>query len=181
MLFRSVHRFLDRVWRVAERPVTDAEPREELMRLLHKTLKKVGMDTENLEFNTGIAQMMIFINEIFKEAKLYRVLWEPFILILSPYAPHIAEELWEKIGNSPSISGKPYPEWEEALTMDDEVTVVFQVNGKVRAKAEFPMGTADDLLKQTALKNERVKEYTDGKTIVKTIVVSDKLVNIVVK
>ncbi|MDR1933362.1 MAG: leucine--tRNA ligase [Spirochaetales bacterium] len=177
----GVHRFLDRIWRLSARPLSDSVPCENLIRLLHKTLKKVGCDTENLEFNTAIAQMMIFINELYKEEKLYRALWEPFVLILSPYAPHLAEELWQKLGNKPSISGFPYPVWDEALTQDEEVTVVFQVNGKVRAKAEFSAGVADDVLKKTALENERVKEYTGGKTIVKTIVVPGKLVNIVVK
>jgi leucyl-tRNA synthetase len=177
----GVHRFLDRIWRIAQRPPVHDQPPEPLLRLFHKTLKKVGTDTENLEFNTAIAQMMIFINEIYKEEKLYRCLWEPFVLILSPYAPHLAEELWEKLGNAPSLSGLPYPVWDEALTRDTEVTVVFQVNGKVRAKAEFPAGASGDTLKKAALENERVKAYLEGKTIVKTIVVPEKLVNIVVK
>jgi leucyl-tRNA synthetase len=177
----GVHRFLDRIWRIADRDIIDAEPPEALTRLLHKTLKKVGVDTENLEFNTAIAQMMIFINELYKEENLYRTLWEPFVLILSPYTPHLAEELWEEMGHKSSISGAAYPVWNEELTKDGEVTVVFQVNGKVRAKAEFAAGTADDVLKAAALDTARVKEYTDGKSIVKVIVVPDKLVNIVVK
>jgi leucyl-tRNA synthetase len=177
----GVHRFLDRIWRLSERPLTEEEPPENLVRILHKTLKKVGLDTENLEFNTAIAQMMIFTNEFYKAEKLYRKLWKPFVLILAPYAPHLAEELWKKLGYEPSISQAAYPVWDESLTKDDEVTVVFQVNGKVRAKAAFPAGAANELLKQTALDNERVREYTAGKAIVKTIVVPDKLVNIVVK
>jgi leucyl-tRNA synthetase len=176
----GVHRFLDRIWRLAQRPLTDDQPSAPLLRLFHKTLKKVGTDTENLEFNTAIAQMMIFINELYKEEKLPRELWEAFVLILSPYAPHLAEELWEQLGKKPSLSGFPYPLWDEALTKDTQVTVVFQVNGKVRAKAEFPAGAASETLKKTALENERVREYTQGKTIVKTIVVPEKLVNIVV-
>jgi leucyl-tRNA synthetase len=177
----GVHRFLDRVWRLSCREIVSDKPPEALLRLLHKTIKKVGSDTADLEFNTAIAQMMIFINELFKEEKLCRELWEPFVLILSPYAPHLAEELWERLGNAPSISGKPYPDWNEELTKDDEVTVVFQVNGKVRARMEFPAGTPADVVKKTALENQRVLEYTRGKTIAKTIVVSGKLVNIVVK
>jgi leucyl-tRNA synthetase len=177
----GVHRFLDRIWRIADRDLVDDDPPEALVRLLHKTLKKVGTDTENLDFNTAIAQMMIFMNELYKEENLYRKLWEPFVLILAPYAPHLAEELWEEMGNRPSVSGAPYPVWDEALTKDDEVTVVFQVNGKVRAREEFPANTADDVLKKAALENERVKEYTAGKTIAKTVVVPGKLVNIVVK
>jgi leucyl-tRNA synthetase len=177
----GVHRFLDRIWRVSERPLSEARPPETLVRTLHKTIKKVGGDTERLEFNTAIAQMMIFINDLYKEHTLYRELWEPFVLILSPYAPHLAEELWEKLGNSPSISGRPYPAWNEELTKDEEVTVVFQVNGKVRAKADFAAGTADEAIKKAALENERIREYIHEKTIVKTIVVPGKLVNIVVK
>ena len=177
----GVHRFLDRIWRVSDRELSDEKPPERLVRLLHKTIKKVASDTADLEFNTAIAQMMIFVNELFKEENLYRELWEPFVLILSPYAPHIAEELWEEMGNPPSISGKPYPEWNEDLTRDEEVTLVFQVNGKVRGKAQFPAGTPDEAVKAAALDNERVKEYTKGKTIAKVIVVSGKLVNIVVQ
>ncbi|MDR1626266.1 MAG: leucine--tRNA ligase [Spirochaetia bacterium] len=177
----GVHRFLDRIWRVSQRPLASGGPPEALLRLFHKTLKKVESDTENLEFNTAIAQMMIFTNELYKEEKLYRSLWEPFVLILSPYAPHLAEELWARLGNKPSLSGLPYPTWDEALTRDTEVTVVFQVNGKVRARVGFPAGVAGDTLKKAALENARVREYTEGKTIVKTIVVPEKLVNIVVK
>jgi leucyl-tRNA synthetase len=177
----GVHRFLDRVWRLSSRPLADDEPPRSLVRLLHKTLKKVGRDTENLEFNTAIAQMMIFTNELYKEERLYRALWEPFVLVLSPYAPHIAEELWEKLGREPSISSASYPVWDEELTRDDEVTVVFQVNGKVRGKAEFPSGAGEEVLRAAAFENERVKEFIAGKSVVKTFVVPGKLVNIVVK
>ncbi len=96
----GVHRFLDRIWRLStERELTDEDRRRAIdARLLHQTIRKVRPDTGNLEFNTAISQMMIFVNEVFKEEKLYRVLWEPFLLLLSPYAPHLAEELWQRLG-----------------------------------------------------------------------------------
>ncbi|MFW6207912.1 MAG: leucine--tRNA ligase [Spirochaetota bacterium] len=177
----GVHRFLDRVWRVSERPIIDDEPPKKYKQLLHKTIKKVSQDTEGLEFNTAIAQMMIFINEIFQDKQIYRALWEPFVKLISPYAPHLGEEMWEKLGNQPSVSDSDWPVWDEELTKEEEVTVVLQVNGKVRAKLDLPAGTDEETLKQTALENERIKQWTDGKQIIKVITVQDKLANIVVK
>ncbi len=177
----GVHRFLDRVWRISERTVSDAEPTPELLRLLHKTIKKTAQDTANLEFNTAISQMMIFINELYKQENLPRALWEPFVLILSPYAPHLCEELWEKLGRNPSISAAAYPGWNEELTRDEQVTVVFQINGKVRSTAELPADASEEDMKKAAMANDRVREYVNGKTIVKTVTVPGKLVNIVIK
>ena len=97
-----------------------------MKKLLHKTIKKVSSDTGALEFNTAISQMMIFINEQFKSDKLYKSVWERFLLLLSPYAPHIAEELWEKLGNPPSITKQEWPSYDEAMTIENNVTVVIQ-------------------------------------------------------
>ncbi len=177
----GVHRFLDRVWRVAERPMTDAEATKEQIKLLHQTIKKVTLDTEGLEFNTAISQMMIFINELFPLETIPRALWEPFVQLISPYAPHLGEELWEMLGNAPSVSATSWPEWQEELTREEEVTVVLQVNGKVRAKLDLPAGTEEEKLKELALASERIGKWIDGKEIVKVITVPDKLVNIVVK
>jgi len=177
----GVHRFLDRVWRVSERPIIDEEPPKKHLKLLHKTIKKVTQDTQQLEFNTAIAQMMIFINEIFQEKKIHRALWEPFVQLISPYAPHIGEEMWEKLGKAPSVSSSEWPEWEEELTKEEEVTIVLQINGKVRAKVEMPAGSDVESLKKAAMENERIKQWTENKTIVKVIAVPDKLVNIVIK
>lgn len=178
----GVHRFLDRVWRLAsERPVENSDAPESLRKLLHKTIKKVSLDTAALEFNTAIAQMMIFINELYKASSLYKEIWEPFILLLAPYAPHIAEEIWEKIGNNPSIANQPWPEWDEEMTRENVTEVVFQVNGKVRAKVELPVGMDQEALKEQAFANERIQEWTKGKSIIKVIAVPNKLVNIVVR
>lgn len=181
----GVHRFLDRIWRLSERPLADAASRDqlppELLKLLHKTIKKVSLDTDSLQFNTAIAQMMIFVNELFKTETLYRELWEPFLLLLAPYAPHLAEELWEKCGRKPSISQQEWPAWEEALTKEDEKTIVIQINGKVRDKLQIPAGTGAKELEEAALSREKVREWIDGKEVVKVIAVPDRLVNLVVK
>jgi leucyl-tRNA synthetase len=177
----GVHRFLDRVWRVSQRPIIDEAPPKEYLKLLHKTIKKVTQDTGQMEFNTAIAQMMIFINEIFQEPKIHRALWEPFVQLISPYAPHLGEEMWQRLGKTPSVSDSAWPEWEEELTKEEEVTVVLQVNGKVRAKIDLPAGTGKKALESIAMENERIRQWIDGKTLVKLISVPDKLVNIVVK
>ncbi len=172
-------RFLERIWRITEIPLTDEEPSGELLRVLHKTIKKVSHDTARLEFNTAIAQMMIFLNEAAGLPRMPRKLWTPFVLMLSPYAPHLAEELWEKLGNAPSISRQPWPSWKEELTTEDLMEVVFQINGRIRAKESFPVGTGEDALKEKALGHERIRELLAGKEIRKVIVVPGKLVNIV--
>ncbi len=175
----GVKRFLDRVWRMSELPLTEEEPPEALVKLLHKTIKKVSQDTEKLEFNTAIAQMMIFVNETSGLGKLPRNLWEPFVLLLAPYAAHLAEELWEKMGRSPSVGRQKWPDWIEALTAEDLAEVVFQINGKIRAKENLPVGLSGEELKTKAMANPRIKELLDGKEVRKVITVPGKLVNIV--
>jgi leucyl-tRNA synthetase len=176
----GVHRFLDRVWRTGERDLADGDAPIEQERLLHKTIKKVTEDTANLEFNTAISQMMIFINEVFKVDELYRSVWERFVLLLSPYAPHIAEELWELLGNKGPASLKAWPSYDEALVKEEEVTVVVQVNGKVRDRIQMSADTPEEKMKELALERDRVKQFIDGKTVRRVITVPNKLVNIVV-
>ncbi len=177
----GVKRFLDRIWRISEKSLTNAEPTEELLRLLHKTIKKVSQDTANLNFNTAIAQMMIFTNRVFQEGTLYRALWEPFIKLLAAYAPHLSEELWEKMGNSPSVSKEKWPEWSEELIQEELVTVVCQINGKIRARMELPADLPKEELEKLVLEQERIKKLTEGKQVAKVVVVPNKLVNVVVK
>ncbi|MFP4114730.1 MAG: leucine--tRNA ligase [Spirochaetota bacterium] len=177
----GVHRFLDRVYRLAERDLTDNEPPTELVRLLHKTIKKVTEDTESLAFNTAIAQMMIFVNELFKVDGLSRALWEPFVLLLAPYAPHLGEELWSRLGHAPSVSKVDWPAYDPALTVDEEVEIVLQINGKVRSRTTAPAGTGKAELERLALANERIQEWVEGKEIVRIVAVPDKLVNVVIR
>jgi leucyl-tRNA synthetase len=177
----GIKRFIERIWRVSELPASGEPAPEELLRLLHKTVKKVTQDTQGLAFNTAISQMMIFVSECLKQDHLYTGLWKNFILVLSPYAPHLAEELWEKCGESPSACLQPWPAWSEDLTIDDVVEVVCQINGKVRARLQVRRGLGKQEIQELALKEKRIAELTASVEIIKIIVVPDKLVNIVVK
>jgi leucyl-tRNA synthetase len=125
--------------------------------------------------------MMIFLNEAGKHDVLYRSVWRPFVLILAPYAPHLAEELWEKLGYQPSIAYQKYPDWDEELAKEDTVTVVFQINGKIRAREDLPVGMSRSQLESVALEHPRIQELLAGKKPDKVIVVVDKLVNLVVR
>jgi len=175
----GVKRFLDRVWRIAQRAPADGEPSTPLLRLLHKTIRKVGQDTGRLEFNTAIAQMMIFMNEAAGLASMPRALWQPFLLLLSPYAPHLAEELWAKLGGTASVCLQPWPAWDESLAAEQSVEVVFQINGKIRAKEDLPAGLSEADTREKARANPRMRELLEGKEIRKIIVVPGKLVNVV--
>jgi len=177
----GVHRFLKRVWRAAEFEKGTGQAPANLVKSLHQTIKKVSLDTENMEFNTAISQMMIFINDLYKEEKLYMDLWEKFVLLLAPYAPHLGEELWSRMGKEGSVAKAQWPTWEEELTKEDSVTVVVQVNGKVRAKIDSPADITKEDMLVLAKENERIQEFISGKTIIKEIVVPGKLVNLVVK
>jgi leucyl-tRNA synthetase len=177
----GVYRFLDRVWRLTERTISEDAPSEYMLKVLHKTIKKVTKDTNSLDFNTAISQMMILVNELYKIEDLPRSIWEALILMLAPYVPHLAEELWEMAGHKPSVANQNWPKYREELTIDDEVEIVIQINGKLRAKIQTAKGIAKDAILSEAMKQERIIELTEGKTIIKTIVVPDKLVNIVVK
>ena len=177
----GVYRFLDRVWHLTERPITKAPASLELSKTLHKTIKKVTKDTASLDFNTAISQMMILVNEIYKAEDLPLEIWETLILMLAPYVPHLAEELWELCGHNDSVTNRPWPTYREELTIDETVEVVIQINGKLRSKLSLDKGTSKELLIMLAMEIERIKELTKGKEILKTIVVPDKLVNIVIK
>lgn len=177
----GVSRFLEKAWALSERALVDAAPSAESLKLLHKTVKKVSGDTATLNFNTAIAAMMIYVNEIQKLETLPRRLYEPLVLMLAPYAPHLAEELWERAGHGKSLAREAWPSWDESLCVDDTKEIVVQVNGKIRDRFSAAAGTAKDELEKTALGLPKIKEWTQGKQIVKVVVVPDKLVNIVVK
>jgi leucyl-tRNA synthetase len=125
--------------------------------------------------------MMIYSNELAKLEELPRSLWEPLALMVSTYAPHLGEELWEKLGHSTSVSRAPWPAWDEKLAADSEVTVVAQVNGKIRDKFSAAAGTPKEELEKTALALPGILKWLEGQTVVKVVAVQDKLVNIVTK
>jgi leucyl-tRNA synthetase len=177
----GVSRFLERLWAIGEKPLTDEPGGGELLRLLHKTIKKVSADTETLNFNTAISQMMIFSAGLSKEEKIPRSLWEPFVIMISAYAPHLGEELWEKLGHRESVSKTAWPAWDEKLAAGEEAVIVVQVNGRVRDRFSAPRGTAKEELEKIAWSLPGTLKWTEGKTIVRIVTVPDKLVNIVVQ
>ena len=184
----GIHRFLEKIWAVSEKPMTDEDMDgklegkvAELRKLYHKTVKKVSQDTDTLNFNTAISQMMIFINDASKMESIPKALWSGFVKMLSPYAPHLGEELWEKLGNTNTIAYESWPTYKEELCQDDSYTIVVQINGKKRADFQAAMNTDKAELEKQALSCESVIRFMEGKTPVKVIVVPNKLVNIVIK
>ncbi|WP_461257307.1 class I tRNA ligase family protein, partial [Treponema sp. R80B11-R83G3] len=143
--------------------------------------EKITKDTATLNFNTAISAMMIYSTELAKLAEIPRALWEPLVIMAGAYAPHLGEELWEKLGHKESVSFSKWPSFDSALTVFDEVTVVVQVNGKIREKFNVAAKTAKDELEKTALSLPGTQKWLEGKTIAKIITVPDKLVNIVLK
>ncbi len=179
-------RFLDRVWRLfveengsISGKIQDVQASEDFERVYHQTVKKVSEDFEELRFNVGISQMMVFINEAYKQDVLPKPLMEGFVQLLSPVAPHITEELWEKLGHSGSIAYAEWPTFDESKLTENEVEIVVQINGKVRAKLLVPTDADRGQMEEIALSDDKVKENIEGKTVRKVIAVPGKLVNIV--
>ena len=178
-------KFLDRVWRLIvdeegkmrDRITTINDGR--LTKVYHQTVKKVTEDMANLHFNTAISQLMVFVNEANKVDALPYEYVEGFVQLLAPIAPHIGEELWQILGNEESLTYVHWPTYDEAALVEDEVEVVFQVNGKLRGKQNVARGLSKEELEKIAMNHEVVKEFIEGKTVRKVIAVPDKLVNIV--
>ncbi|MBE6158311.1 MAG: leucine--tRNA ligase [Firmicutes bacterium] len=178
----GAHKFLDRVYRaiVEDNKVND-EPNKNLETIYHKMVKKVTNDFENLSFNTAISEMMIFINAVYKENNLPKEYAEGFVKLLNPIAPHITEEMWEKLGHNTTIAYESWPTFDESKTVDEEKEIGVQVNGKLRATIKVNVNDDEETLKEKALKEENVIKFTEGKEIVKVIAIKGKIVNIVVK
>jgi leucyl-tRNA synthetase len=161
--------------------VTDAAPTEEQSRVLHKTIKAVTEDTAGMSFNTAIARMMEFVNYFTKQSVRPKACLEPFVLMLSPYAPHIAEELWRLLGHKQTLAYEPWPAFDEALARDEEIEIPVQIKGKLRTKIVAPREIGQAELEQLAKSDPRVQELLAGQQLVKTIVVPGRLVNFVTK
>ncbi|MDO7905500.1 leucine--tRNA ligase [Paenibacillus sp. JX-17] len=180
------HRFLARVWRLfinedgtLNSKISDDAGSDEFKRTWHKTIKKVTDDYENLRFNTVISQLMIFINEAYKANSLPREAMENFVQMLSPLAPHIAEELWNRLGHEGGITYVAWPTFDEAWTVDAEVEIVIQVNGKIVQRAKIGKDLDQKAMEEFSMSLPNVKQALEGKTIRKVIAVPGKLVNIV--
>jgi leucyl-tRNA synthetase len=176
----GVRRFLEKTWKNSEKVMQEKKQEDkEIETLLHKTIKKVTEDIEAFRFNTAISSLMILANKMEKAPSLSPVTCKLFTVLLSPFAPHIAEELWQKLGYTTSIFLESWPEYNEALTKDDHITLVLQVNGKVRDKLEVEADIGEEEAKKIAFKSEKIQKYLNGNNPKKIIYVPGKLVNIV--
>lgn len=178
----GARKFLERVYRVI---IEDSKVKDmdnvNLDIPYNKMIKKVTNDFENLSFNTAISEMMVFINAVYKEEVLPKKYAEGFIQVLNPIAPHITEEMWELLGHTESIANSSWPTYDESKTIDDTIEIGVQVNGKLRGTIETTKDESEESIKEKAFADANVKKYTEGLTIVKTIVIPGRIVNIVVK
>ena len=175
-------KFLDRVWRLfAETDKVKDKENKNLDKVYNYTVKKVTSDYENMFFNTAISQMMIFINAANKEDVVPKEYAEGFVKLLSPVAPHIAEELWNKFGHNDTITYEVWPTYDESKLVEDSIEIPVQVNGKVRASVQINLGLTEEEVKNIVHENKNVQAQLDGKTVVKEIYVKNKIYNIVVK
>ena len=186
----GVHRFLHKVWRecigregeanpkISDDPAVDSA---ELVRLLHETIKKVGDDIEGLRFNTAISQMMVFSNALQKSPTASRGTVLAFLQLVAPFAPHLAEELWERVGGKGSVMQAPWPKFDPTKLVASEVKLVFQVNGKHRGDQLVPVGLPEADAVQLARANPKVAPFLDGKTLKRAIYVPGRILNLVVE
>ncbi|MDG2222070.1 MAG: leucine--tRNA ligase [Rubripirellula sp.] len=187
----GVRNFLDRVWRMIvdaksdefqlNAALTDQPCDEDQNRMLHRTIKKVTEDTDSMSFNTAIARMMEFTNFFTRCESRPTAAMKPFLILLSPYAPHLCEELWSYLGESDSIAAQTWPSWEESALVESSIEVPIQINGKVKTKIQVAPDASKETIAETALADDKVKSLLEGKTIIKQIVVPGRLVNLVVK
>ncbi|WP_370477715.1 leucine--tRNA ligase [Tamlana flava] len=179
----GVHSFLKKLWKlyIGENGlnVTDTEPTKDSLKTLHKTIKKVKEDIENFSFNTSVSTFMIAVNELTAQKCTSKDILEPLLVLISPYAPHIAEELWSKLGHNESISTAPFPKFEEKYLVESSKNYPISFNGKMRFTLELPLDMSKEDIEKTVLENEKTQEQLQGRTPKKVIVVPGKIVNIV--
>ncbi|RDV39835.1 leucine--tRNA ligase [Bradymonadaceae bacterium TMQ3] len=181
----GVHRFLSRVWRLVagdeglSDTIVDTDPTDETLRQLHRTIKKVTEDTEELRYNTAIAAMMEYVNFLYKLDSVPRSAVSPLVQMLAPYAPHTAEELWERLGHEPSVINAPWPSFEEQWLEDDSYELAVQVMGKLRGEITVPKDADEEAVVALARANPKVEEHLAGKTIRRVIFVPGRILNFV--
>lgn len=180
---KGVYNFLVKAFRFFAdlNNITEGEEDKDTLKLLHQSISKVETDIENLKFNTAISQFMIFMNHAIKKGKVTKTTAETYAKLLAPFASHIAEELWELYGNNSSIMLSEWPEFKEEFVKESSFEYPVSFNGKMRFKAEYPIDATKDEIEKSILEHEKAQKWTEGKTIVKVIVVPKKIINIVIK
>ena len=181
----GVSRFLRKLWRLyyddqGNFIINDEKATEAELKILHKTIKKIGNDIEALAYNTCVSSFMIAVNELQELKCSKREILLPFIVLLSPFAPHITEELWTAMGNKESIAFTPFPAWNESYLLEDSFNYGISVNGKLRTELRFPLNATNDEIQKEVLNNEFVIKWMEGKPPKKVIIVPKKIVNVVV-
>ena len=180
----GVHRFLKKMWRLYFGDngwtVTDETPSEAELRTLHKTIKKINEDIDRFSFNTSVSQFMICVNELSSLNCHKRAILEPLVIVICPFAPHIAEELWQQLGKAGSVVDAPFPEYEGRYVTDNTKKYPVAVNGKTRIEMEFPLDAEQDVIEREVLGDETIKKWLEGKEPKKFIYVKGKMINVVV-
>jgi leucyl-tRNA synthetase len=177
-----VRRFLDKVYYAFTEGKTPAKDDMKSMKLLHKTIKKVAEDIRDYKFNTAITALMILINEGIPQDEEFKKEWkDAFVILLHPFAPHMAEELWQNLGYHTSIYLASWPEYDDFMLVDDEVTIAVQVNGKLRGTLLCLNGVMQDEVSSLAHADPNIAKWIDGKILVKEIYIPNKMLSIVVK
>ena len=182
----GVHRFLKKLWglffgNTDTLQITDAEPTADELKSLHKLIKKVTYDIEHFSYNTSISAFMICVNELSSLKCNKRAILEQLIVLLAPFAPHTAEELWHTCGHNTTVCDAEWPEWKEEYLTEDSMKLSISFNGKTRFTLDFPADADNASIEKTVLNDEQTQKYTEGKQIVKVIIVPKRIVNIVLK
>jgi leucyl-tRNA synthetase len=175
----GVYRFLQRAWRMFD-AIGEQEPTSEDLKITHQTIKKVTEDIENFKFNTAISQMMVFVNHMTALDKKPRAALKPFVQLLAPIAPHIAEELWSRLGEKSVLCYEPWPEHDPALAKSDKITIAVQVLGKMRGTIEVESGCEQGVIEKLAKEITTVANHLKDKSITRVIYVKDKIINFIV-
>ena len=178
---RGCSKFLDRVWQMQEILTDENEYSKEFESMIHKAIKKVTNDIEEMKFNTSVATFMTMVNEFTKSKKITRAEYKTFLQLLNPFAPHMTEELYQILGNTKTIAETPWPQYEEDKTVENTIELPIQVNGKLKSTISIAVDTPEEEVKQLVHSNSQVQNATADKTIVKEIYVKNKIYNIVVK
>jgi leucyl-tRNA synthetase len=176
----GIRRFLERLWAMAYQTSETASVTAQATSKLHQTIRKVSSDTESLQYNTAIAAMMEYVNVLKEQDAARKDQLTPLIVMLAPYAPHIAEELWEALGGKGSVFEQCWPTFDERLASAGDVEIAVQVNGKLRSRLTVRRGLPENEVVELALADESVKKYVDGKKVKKVVYIQDRLLNLLV-
>jgi leucyl-tRNA synthetase len=180
-------RFVERVWKLQDKVLSNKDDKNALVEvnkkiefLVHKTIKKVGEDIEEMRFNTAISAMMILLNELEKEEKITKENYEIFIKILAPFAPHMTEEIWANLKNKKSIHLESWPQYDASKLVEDTVNIMIQINGKVRGMFPVDINMDESVIKEKVIQMPEIKKWIDGKEIKKVIYIKGKVMNLVI-